>query len=47
MVYGPFSKDGKFTSESNAEFDASLRARNTEWGYRYVFCIKCFTQFSV
>lgn len=27
MVYGPFKYQGKFTSESNANFDASLRSR--------------------
>lgn len=26
-VYGPFNYDGKFTSASNAQFDAALRAR--------------------
>ena len=33
-IYGPFKVDGAFTSESNAEFDASLRARNPGWGIR-------------
>ncbi len=27
VVYGPFKYNGKFTSESNADFDASLRSR--------------------
>ena len=27
VVYGPFKYNGEFTSESNAEFDASLRSR--------------------
>ena len=35
MVYGPFKdEDGNFTTDSNAAFDASLRSRNPEWGYR-------------
>lgn len=33
-LYGPFHKDGAPTSESNAAFDASLRARNPDWGVR-------------
>jgi hypothetical protein len=34
FVYGPFMRDGAHTAPSNAEFDASLRARNPEWGVR-------------
>ena len=34
FVYGPFKRDGAHTAQSNAEFDASLRARNAEWGVR-------------
>jgi hypothetical protein len=33
-LYGPFKRDGKHTAPSNAEFDASLKARNAEWGVR-------------
>lgn len=33
-LYGPFKQDGKHISESNAEFDASLRYQNPEWGVR-------------
>jgi SAM-dependent methyltransferase len=34
FVYGPFMRDGAHTAPSNADFDASLRARNAEWGVR-------------
>ena len=34
LIYGPVLVDGKATTESNATFDASLRASNAEWGYR-------------
>jgi len=33
-LYGPFKQDGKHTSMSNAEFDASLRYQNSDWGVR-------------
>lgn len=39
--YGPFTIDcGTHTSESNRDFDESLRQRNPEWGYRDVEDIK-------
>ena len=34
FLYGPYRRDGRHTAPSNAEFDASLRARNPEWGVR-------------
>ena len=34
FVYGPFMRDGAHTAPSNAEFDASLRGRNPDWGVR-------------
>jgi SAM-dependent methyltransferase len=34
FVYGPFKRGGQHTSPSNADFDASLRAGNPEWGVR-------------
>jgi SAM-dependent methyltransferase len=34
VLYGPFMRDGVHTAPSNAEFDASLRARNAAWGVR-------------
>ncbi len=33
-TYGPFNIDGEFTSESNANFDAYLRARDADIGIR-------------
>ena len=34
LLYGPFKRNGKHTSVSNAVFDASLRERDGEWGVR-------------
>jgi SAM-dependent methyltransferase len=34
FVYGPFKRGGEHTSSSNAEFDASLRSGNPDWGVR-------------
>ena len=34
FIYGPFMRDGAHTAPSNAEFDASLRNENPEWGVR-------------
>lgn len=33
-LYGPFNYDGKFTSASNQQFDASLKQRNPAMGIR-------------
>lgn len=33
-LYGPYRFDGAFRAASNAEFDASLRARDPRWGVR-------------
>ncbi|HEX7770015.1 MAG TPA: DUF938 domain-containing protein, partial [Dokdonella sp.] len=33
-IYGPFNVDGRYTSDSNAAFDASLKARSDAMGIR-------------
>ncbi|KAF8982995.1 hypothetical protein BGZ46_000216 [Entomortierella lignicola] len=32
VAYGAFKKDGKFSTESNKQFDQTLRGRNASWG---------------
>lgn len=34
IIYGPFNYEGKFTSESNAEFDKNLKEKNPDSGIR-------------
>ena len=34
MLYGPFFRKGKLTSESNLNFDQSLKLQNPAWGIR-------------
>lgn len=34
LLYGPYRRNGRHTSESNAQFDSDLRAHNPEWGLR-------------
>src|SRR5215813_3374423 len=34
FLYGPFKRDGRHTSISNAVFDTTLRHNNPEWGVR-------------
>jgi hypothetical protein len=46
FVYGPFKRDGAHTAPSNAEFDASLRARNASWGVRDIADLAALAQAS-
>ena len=39
-IYGPFKRGGQHTAPSNANFDASLRARDAAWGIRDVDDLK-------
>lgn len=34
FMYGPYRIGGRFTTDSNAAFHASLLERNPEWGLR-------------
>lgn len=34
ILYGPFREGGRHTTDSNASFDAGLRAENPDWGVR-------------
>ena len=40
VLYGPFHRDGRPTSDSNAAFDASLRARDPGMGVRDVEAVQ-------
>ena len=40
-VYGPFSRNGRHTSDSNARFDAWLRARDPAQGLRDIADVDC------
>jgi hypothetical protein len=33
-LYGPFNQDGRFTSDSNREFDRQIRSRDPQMGLR-------------
>src|ERR1043165_9308011 len=44
FIYGPFKRDGAHTAPSNAEFDASLRAANPDWGVRDVADLNALAQ---
>ncbi|MDB5722977.1 MAG: hypothetical protein JWP15_3595 [Alphaproteobacteria bacterium] len=40
ILYGPYRRDGVTTAPSNEAFDASLKARNPEWGLRDVSSVE-------
>ncbi len=44
-LYGPFNIDEQFTSESNAQFDAHLRAQDSQMGIRDVGAIEALAEF--
>ncbi|KAK3242150.1 hypothetical protein CYMTET_48137 [Cymbomonas tetramitiformis] len=46
MIYGPFKVDGKATPESNANFDATLKSQNPEWGLRDVEAVQALGEAS-
>lgn len=43
-LYGPYRRRGVPTAPSNEEFDASLRARNGEWGLRSLEIVSILAQ---
>ena len=43
-IYGPFNRSGRFTSPSNAQFDASLRAQAPHMGLRNMEDIDALAQ---
>jgi len=40
FIYGPFKQDGAHTAQSNEAFDASLRAKDPQWGVRDIADIR-------
>ena len=46
LIYGPFMRGGIHNAPSNAAFDASLRARNPDWGVRDVDDVSALAQAS-
>lgn len=43
-LYGPFKENGEHTAPSNADFDASLRARDPRWGVRDVGDVRALAE---
>lgn len=46
IVYGPFNEGGRFSSDSNREFDASLKSRNPRSGIRDIEVVEALAQAS-
>jgi len=44
FIYGPFMRDGAHTAPSNAEFDASLRAKDPDWGVRDIAALSALAE---
>lgn len=44
MVYGPFLRDGHFTTQGNRRFDQGLRAQNPAWGLRDIGAVTVLAQ---
>lgn len=44
VVYGPFNRDGTYTSESNAAFDAGLRAADPAQGLRDIGAVQALAE---
>lgn len=44
LLYGPYKRDGQHTAPSNQAFDASLRARNPDWGVRDLEAVTALAQ---
>ena len=34
MIYGPFMRNGKLTSQGDIDFDKNIRKNNINWGYK-------------
>jgi SAM-dependent methyltransferase len=44
FLYGPYKEGGRHTAPSNEAFDASLRARDPEWGVRDLDEVKALAE---
>jgi len=44
MIYGPFLEEGVAATQSNLDFDASLRSQNPQWGLRQRVAVEAAAQ---